>query len=101
MGAAAENIGNDESGMIDLTELANMSEEDLAAEVNGTPSDNFGGVEDLADDNTAPAQLATLSEEEIAAREAAQRAESEASLAEASASMQNLHQNIMPEKKKE
>lgn len=96
-----DNIGNDASGMIDLSELANMSEEDLAAEANGTPNDNLEGVEDLADDEAVPEQPATLSEEEIAAKEAAHRAESEASLAEASASMQNLHQNIMPEKKKE
>lgn len=85
---ASPNIAS--GGAIDLSELANMSDaafDTMSAENVDQPAEQAA--------SPAPVERQILTEEEIAANEAQARAASEANLAEASASMQNMHQNIM------
>ena len=89
---ASPNIAG--GGAIDLSELANMSDaafDTMAAENADQPAEPAA--------SPAPEERQVLTEEEIAANEAQARAASEANLAEASASMQNMHQNIMADVK--
>lgn len=89
---ASPNIAG--GGAIDLSELANMSDaafDTMAAENTDQPAEPAA--------SPAPEERQVLTEEEIAANEAQARATSEANLAEASASMQNMHQNIMADVK--
>mgnify|MGYP007101830236 CR=1 FL=1 len=92
---ASPNIAG--GGAIDLSELANMSDaafDTMAAANTATTADEATSNAPDASEQPQP-----LTEEEIAANEAQARAESEANLAEASASMQNMHQNIMADVK--
>ena len=92
---ASPNIAG--GGAIDLSELAKMT--DAAFDTMATANTDVPTDENVDGANPSAETQHTLTEEEIAANEAQARAASEASLAEASTSMQNMHQNIMADVK--
>lgn len=87
-----------EGGAIDLTALAEMPD---AAFEQQPEAESSEPKTDSAEDAPEPeAEPARKTDEEIAAEAEAHRAETEAGLAEASSSMQEMHQNIMAGVKK-